>query len=78
MLLLPLAVAGCGDDVQAKLDRCKDDIRAELTATIYLSPKSQGVTAGATPQGPTTGTPADGTTPAESTPAAAPAATATP
>ena len=53
-------------------------IRAELTATIYLSPKSQGVTAGATPQGPTTGTPADGTTPAESTPAAAPAATATP
>jgi hypothetical protein len=53
-------------------------IRAELTATIYLSPKSQGVTAGATPQGPTTETPADGTTPAESTPAAAPAATATP
>ena len=34
MLLLPLAVAGCGDDVQAKLDRCKDDIRAELTALL--------------------------------------------
>jgi Tfp pilus assembly protein PilO len=56
-------------------------IRAEITATIYLSPKAQGVTAGATPQGPTTtGTPATGTTPApaESTPAAAPTATATP
>jgi hypothetical protein len=34
MLLLPLAVAGCGDDTQAKLDRCKDDIRAELTALL--------------------------------------------
>ena len=56
-------------------------LRAEITATIYLSPKTQGVTAGATPQGPTTtGTPATGTTPApaESTPAAAPTATATP
>jgi hypothetical protein len=53
-------------------------IRAEITATVYLSPKAQGVTAGATPQGPATGTPASGTTPAESTPAAAPAATATP
>jgi type IV pilus assembly protein PilO len=55
-------------------------IRAEITATIYLSPKAQGVTAGATPQGPSTGTPASGTTPAptESAPAAAPAATATP
>ena len=27
-------------------------IRAEITATVYLSPKTQGVTAGATPQGP--------------------------
>jgi Tfp pilus assembly protein PilO len=55
-------------------------IRAELNATIYLSPKAQGVTAGATPQGPSTGTPADGTTPppAEGTPAAAPSATVTP
>lgn len=34
MLLLPLAVTGCGDDVQAKLDRCKDDIRAELAALL--------------------------------------------
>jgi Tfp pilus assembly protein PilO len=53
-------------------------IRAELTATVYLSPKAQGVTAGATPQGPATGTPASGTTPADSAPAAAPTATATP
>jgi Tfp pilus assembly protein PilO len=55
-------------------------IRAEIKATVYLSPKAQGVTAGATPQGPATGTPADGTTPApaEGTPAAAPSATVTP
>jgi type IV pilus assembly protein PilO len=55
-------------------------IRAEITATVYLSPKAQGVTAGATPQGPATGTPASGTTPApaDGTPAVAPTATATP
>jgi hypothetical protein len=57
-------------------------IRAEITATVYLSPKAQGVTAGATPQGPATGTPASGTTPAPApangTPAVAPTATATP
>ncbi len=53
-------------------------IRAEITATVYLSPKAQGVTAGATPQGPSTGTPASGTTPADSAPAVAPTATATP
>jgi Tfp pilus assembly protein PilO len=58
-------------------------IRAEVTATVYLSPLSQGVTAGATPAGPAPTTP---TTPAEGTPApapapvpaAAPTATATP
>jgi Tfp pilus assembly protein PilO len=48
-------------------------IRAEVTATIYLSPLTQGVTAGATPQGPAASTPA-ATTPAEGTPAPAPAA----
>lgn len=54
-------------------------IRAEIKATIYLSPKAQGVTAGATPQGPSaTGTPATGTTPAETAPAATPTATVTP
>jgi hypothetical protein len=52
-------------------------IRAEITATIYLSPKEQGVTAGASPAGPTdttTPTPADGSTPSTATPTA----TATP
>jgi hypothetical protein len=34
MLLLPLAVTACGDGIQARLDRCKDDIRAELTALL--------------------------------------------
>jgi hypothetical protein len=58
-------------------------VRAEVTATVYLSPLIQGVTAGATPAGPAPTTP---TAPAESTPApapapvpaAAPTATATP
>jgi Tfp pilus assembly protein PilO len=63
-------------------------IKASLTATIYLSPLTQGATAGATPAGPTTtpaGAPATGTgtTPAPaSTPAPAtptpPTAAATP
>jgi Type II secretion system (T2SS), protein M len=56
-------------------------IRAEVTATVYLSPLTQGATAGATPQGPAPSTPAGTqTTPAESAPApaAAPTATATP
>jgi hypothetical protein len=53
-------------------------IKAEIGATVYLSPKAQGTTAGATPQGPSTTTPADGgTAPAESTPST-PTATATP
>ena len=44
--------------------RCSSDpeifpqIRAEMKATIYLSPKAQGATAGATPQGPSATTPA--------------------
>jgi type IV pilus assembly protein PilO len=52
-------------------------IRAEIDATIYLSPKSQGVTAGATPSGPSTTTPASGTEPT-TTPTTTPTATATP
>jgi Tfp pilus assembly protein PilO len=57
-------------------------LRAEIKATVYLSPRTEGATAGATPQGPTatpattttpTGTPAP--TPSSST---APTATATP
>jgi Tfp pilus assembly protein PilO len=54
-------------------------IKAELKATIYLAPKSQGTTAGATPSGPATATPG-ATTPA-STPSSTPSpptATATP
>ena len=56
-------------------------ITAEIKATVYLSPKAQGTTAGATPQGPATTagtqpTPASGTD--GSTPSPAPTATATP
>ena len=40
-------------------------IKAELNATIYLSPKVEGTTAGASPQGPPTTTPAS--SPSEST-----------
>ena len=62
-------------------------IRAEVTATVYLSPLAQGVTAGATPAGPAptttpASTPPATSPPAETTPAPAPAtaptATATP
>jgi Tfp pilus assembly protein PilO len=56
-------------------------ITAEIKATVYLSPKTQGTTAGATPQGPAGAAP--GTTPASgspagTTPSPAPTATATP
>jgi Tfp pilus assembly protein PilO len=56
-------------------------ITAELKATVYLAPKTQGTTAGATPQGPApagtgTTTPASGA-PSPS-PSPAPTATATP
>jgi Tfp pilus assembly protein PilO len=47
-------------------------IKATMTASVYLSPLSQGVTAGATPAGPA----APATTPASTTPAPAPAAPA--
>ena len=50
-------------------------IRAELMATVYLSPEAQGATAGATPEGPAPAAP--GTTPA-STPAPTPTAPAAP
>ena len=55
-------------------------VRAEMKATIYLSPKAQGATAGATPSGPSTTPPPSTTTPAASPsdPAATPTATATP
>jgi hypothetical protein len=50
-------------------------VRAELMATVYLSPEAQGATAGATPEGPAPAAP--GTTPA-STPAPTPTAPAAP
>jgi Tfp pilus assembly protein PilO len=55
-------------------------LTATVTATVYLSPQAQGVTAGATPQGPAPTTPAGTATPAEvpSDPVVAPTATATP
>ena len=54
-------------------------IRATVKATMYLSPKAQGSTAGATPGGPATTTPATAA-PAESSPepAVTPTATASP
>jgi Tfp pilus assembly protein PilO len=55
-------------------------LTATVTATVYLSPQAQGVTAGATPQGPAPTTPAGTTTtpPIPSDPVVAPTATATP
>jgi Tfp pilus assembly protein PilO len=57
-------------------------LKAELSATVYLSPKTEGATAGATPQGPTPAAPPSGgsTTTASDSPAAttAPTAAATP
>lgn len=60
-------------------------IKAALTATVYLSPLTQGETAGATPAGPAATTPAaapvpaDGAAPPSNTaPTPAPTATATP
>ena len=55
-------------------------LKAEITATVYLSPKAGGTTAGATPQGPSGTVPAGGsgstagapTTPPASTPVATP------
>ena len=56
------------------------DLTAEVHATVYLAPKAQGASAGATPQGPgatPAATPAAGTTPAPASPSSttAPAAT---
>ena len=54
-------------------------IRAELAATAYLSPKTEGATAGATPQGPSATAPAASpSAPSEPAPSPAPTATATP
>jgi Tfp pilus assembly protein PilO len=39
-------------------------LKAQVRATVYLSPKDEGVTAGATPEGPAGGTPASSSSPA--------------
>jgi hypothetical protein len=52
-------------------------IKADVSATVYLSPAAQGVSAGATPQGPAT-TPASSTGSSSSSPSSAPTATVTP
>jgi Tfp pilus assembly protein PilO len=51
-------------------------LKAELEATVYLAPASQGTSAGASPQGPSATTPAGDSSAPSTTPA--PAATATP
>ena len=48
-------------------------LRAEIKATVYLSPKAEGETAGATPQGPAATTPASTTTPTTPPPSGTPA-----
>jgi len=56
-------------------------VSAEMKATVYLSPKTEGITAGATPQGPspaTPGAPTPASSAPSSTPSPAPTATATP
>jgi hypothetical protein len=51
-------------------------VRAELEATVYLSPKAEGATAGATPQGPATTPAGSAGAPTGSTPSSSPAPTA--
>jgi Pilus assembly protein, PilO len=51
-------------------------LKAEVKATLYLSPKEEGATAGATPEGPQNTTPAGSGKPAPAAPT--PTATATP
>jgi hypothetical protein len=53
-------------------------LKAELKATVYLSPEAEGETAGASPQGPAQPTPTAGGAPASQPPAPNPTATATP
>jgi hypothetical protein len=53
------------------------EIKAQVSATVYLAPKAQGVDAGATPQGPAPVTPAGEAPRTASTPAPTPTATVT-
>jgi hypothetical protein len=66
----------------ARPDAKATGLKAEVTATIYLTPPDQGTTAGATPAGPAAASPSDASsTPpssTSSTPTPTPTATATP
>ncbi|HKP21373.1 MAG TPA: type II secretion system protein GspM [Thermoleophilaceae bacterium] len=53
-------------------------MKAELTATVYLTPKAEGVTAGATPAGPAAPSTTPASAPAPSSTPAPPTAAATP
>ena len=53
-------------------------LKAEITATVYLSPKAGGTTAGATSQGPSSPVPAGGSGSAAGSPTAPPTPAATP
>ena len=54
-------------------------VQAEVKATVYLSPKQEGASAGATPQGPAQGQPQEASgTPGGASPATPPPATPTP
>jgi Tfp pilus assembly protein PilO len=55
-------------------------LTAQFRATVYLTPKAEGVTAGATPEGPAGATPASGgsSTPAPATPPASQSASSAP
>jgi Tfp pilus assembly protein PilO len=55
----------------------KSQLKADVSATIYLTPPTQGTTAGATPQGPA-GSPAGAAAPPASGSPSTPTATATP
>jgi Tfp pilus assembly protein PilO len=61
-------------------DVASDKLKADVTATIYLTPADQGTTAGATPQGPSPATApsASPSTPSSTSTAPPPTATATP
>jgi Tfp pilus assembly protein PilO len=61
-------------------DVASDKLKADVTATIYLTPADQGTTAGATPQGPSPApaSSASSSTPSSTSTAPTPTATATP
>jgi hypothetical protein len=54
------------------------NIKAQVSATVYLAPKAEGVDAGATPQGPASPAPGSGAPHTASSSSSIPAATVTP